>query len=101
MYGEQHPLVQKTGPTRIVWGLSLVQLLALGAGGILSYRLAQVIPPLPFKNFVVAHVHHLIPLGLAAFLCFAREAKTGLNLAAYLLYLLAFKLRPRTFIWRR
>lgn len=101
MFGEHHPLTRKTGPAKIAWGLSLPQLLALLAGGYLSYRLSQITPALPVRNFVFAHAHHLVPLGLAALLTFARHGGTGMNFAVYLFYLVAYRFRRKTFIWRR
>lgn len=101
MFGEHHPLTPKAGPAKVAWGLSLTHLLVLGIGAGLSYRLARIVPPLPFKNFVLAHVHHFVPLGAAALLLFAREGKTGLNLAVYLAYLVAYKVRRKVYIWRR
>mgnify|MGYP000518946045 CR=1 FL=1 len=101
MYGQHHPLAQRTGPTKIAWGLSLPQILTLLAGGCLSYRLSQIVPALPFKNIVFAHLHHLIPLGLAALFIFARHGRTGLNFAVYLYYMTAYRLRRKTFVWRR
>jgi len=100
MFGEHHPLTPKSAPARVAWGLSLTQLLVLGFGAGLSYRLARVVPPLPFENFFLAHVHHLLPLGIAALLLFAREGKTGLNLAVYLAYLAAYKARRKIYTWR-
>lgn len=101
MYGEHHPLTPPASPAKVAWGLNVTQLLVLGIGAGLSYRLAHVIPPLPVKNFFFAHVHHFIPLGVTALLLFAREGKTGMNLAAYLASLAAYKFRRKTFVWRR
>ncbi|RJX17213.1 MAG: hypothetical protein C4575_13655 [Desulforudis sp.] len=101
MFGHHHPLTRKTGPAKIAWGLSLPQILALLAGGYLSFRLAQVTPALPFDNFVFAHLHHLLPLGAVALVAFARHGKTGLNYAVYLCYAAAYRLRRRGYVWRR
>ena len=101
MFGEQHELPMRPGPARVVWGLSLTQTAALFAGALLSWRFAGLVPPLPFKNFLLAHAHHLLPLAAAAVLCFAKEGRTGLNLAVYLFYLAAFRFRRRDYPWRR
>lgn len=100
MFGEHHPLAPKEGAAKVAWGLSLTQLLVLGFGAGLSYRLARIVPPLPFENFVFAHIHHALPLGIAALLLFARERKTGLNLAVYLSRLAAYKARRKIYTWR-
>lgn len=101
MFGEHHPLSPKVGPVKIIWGLSFTQILAIGVGASLSYKLARIIPPLPVGNLLLAHIHHMAPLAAAVVLTMARERKTGLNLAVYLAYLIAFKLRRKVFVWRR
>ncbi len=101
MFGHHHPLTRSTGPTKIAWGLSLSQILALLTGGYLSFRLSQVVPALPFGNFVLAHLHHLLPLGVITLLAFGRHGKTGLNYAVYLYYVAAYRLRRKKYTWRR
>lgn len=101
MFGHHHPLTRNTGPTRIAWGLSLSQILALLTGGYLSFRLSQVVPALPFDSFVFAHLHHLFPLGAIALLTFARHGKTGLNYAVYLYYAATYRLRRKKYVWKR
>lgn len=101
MLGQHHPLSRRTGPAKIAWGLSLPQLLALLTGGWLSFRLSQIVPALPLDSFALAHLHHLAPLALAALLVFARHGGTGLNYAVYLAHIVAYRLRRKTFEWRR
>lgn len=101
MFGQHHPLTQKTGPAKVAWGLSLPQVLALLTGGYLSFRLSQIIPALPLDSLVFAHLHHLTPLGLIALLAFARHGRTGLNYAVYIAYIVAYRLRRKEYPWRR
>lgn len=101
MFGQYHPLTEKTGPARIAWGLSLTQILALLFGAQLSYKMFQYVPPLPMGNMVLARAHCLIPLGVIVLLVFAREGRTGMNYGEYLFRLLSYKFRKKTYAWRR
>lgn len=102
MYGYFHSLKQKPQASKFVWGLTFVQLIALGIGGKLSMMLAEIIPPLPINNIALAHIHHLVPLGVSMSLVFMKEAKTGLPLPKYLYSLAKYRLfRRKTYVWRK
>ena len=77
MYGQQHPLMEKPGYSKVVWGLTFPQLIAILIGGKLSYEFSRIVPALPVKNVVIAHIHHLIPLAITLALLYAREQKTA------------------------
>jgi len=101
MFGHHHPLSQKAPAGKITFGLTLPQLVVLLIGARLSYDLSGLVPALPLKNFVFAHIHHMIPLFIAVFLLVARNAKTGLPIAVYSYYWLRFKLRRKDYTWKR
>jgi len=101
MFGYQHNLAPKPVETRIALGLTWQKLLALLVGGKLTYEFAKIVPPLPFENFVIAHIHHLIPLVLVMAFALITDRKTGLSLPQYLWYWINFKTRKKVFIWRR
>lgn len=101
MYGHQHSLVQKPSPSKIAFGLTLPKLISLLIGAKLSYDFSQAVPALPVKNFIIAHIHHFIPLVLCASFAFVNHSKTGLPLPLYLWNLAKFKLRRRVFLWRK
>lgn len=102
MYGQHHPLTKKPAPPKVVWGLNFPQIVAILIGGKLSYDFAKLVPPLPVKNPIFAHVHHLLPLGALLALLYVREEKTGLLLYQYVYHLVKFKLkRDKTFVWKR
>ncbi|MCL6561178.1 MAG: hypothetical protein K6U74_20800, partial [Firmicutes bacterium] len=89
------------GAPKILYGLTLTQVIALAVGAKLSYEFSQVVPALPFKNFVFAHVHHLVPLALMYLLVSARESKTNLYLWQYVYQWLNLRFRNKIFVWKR
>lgn len=102
MYGHQHPLMERPGNSKVVWGLTFPQLIAILIGGKLSFDFSKIVPALPVKNVVIAHMHHLLPLAIALILLYAREQKTGLLLYQYVCNWIKFKLKKnRTFDWKR
>ena len=102
MYGYYHPLRQKPEPSKLVWGLTTVQVIALVVGGKLSFMLGDYIPALPFNNFLLSHLHHLMPLAVCMGLVFIREKKTGLTLPKYLYNMAKYRLyRRKTYVWRK
>lgn len=101
MFGHHHSLTRQTGPAKIAWGLSLPQILSLLTGAYLSYRLSQMVPALPFNNFVLSHLHHMIPLGIIALITFARHSRTGLNFAVYLVLAAAYRFRRKDYPWTK
>jgi hypothetical protein len=101
LYGDRHPLLQKTRPDKFIFGLTLIQLLAVLAGGKLSYELAKIIPALPAGNFLLRHVHHGIPLYIAAAFVFFEDNVTGRNMALSLFDKLAVRFRKRIFLYSR
>ncbi len=101
MFGHLHPLSQKSASGKIIAGLNFFQLIVVLAGAKMSYDFSGIVPALPFKNFIIAHIHHMVPLILSAIGVLVRESKTGLPIAVYLYSWLFFVLRRKTFIWRR
>ncbi len=101
MFGEHHPLSKPTGPPRVWKSFSLFDLSAIFLGAGLSWKLAELVPAIPVKNLVLAHLHHLTPLFLIALAFFVRHEPTGLKMGQYAMYWLAFKSRNKTFVWRR
>jgi len=101
MFGQMHSLTQKTSPGKILWGLSLPQVIIILLGARLSYSLSEIIPALPVNNFIIAHIHHLIPLFFCVFVLFVRQSKTNLSIGIYFYYWLLFKFRKKTFVWKR
>ena len=101
MFGEHHPLSPIQGAPKILWGLTMTQVIAVAVGAKLSCEFSKIVPALPFKNFVFAHVHHLIPLALTYLLVSARESKTNMYLWRYAYNWLSLKFRNRIFVWKR
>lgn len=101
MFGHHHPLSQPAPAGKIIFGLTLPQLVVVLIGARLSYDFSKIVPALPFNNFIFAHIHHMIPFFIAIFLLVARNTKTGLPVALYFYYWLCFKIRKKTFIWKR
>jgi len=102
MYGQQHPLMVKPAVSKVVWGLTFHTLIAYLLDGKLSYEFSKIVPALPVKNFIIAHVPHLIPLAFTLILLYAREQKTGLLLYQYIYHWIKFKLKQnRTYLWKR
>jgi hypothetical protein len=102
MYGQQHPIMERSGASKVVWGLTFYQLAALLLGGKLSFEFSKVVPALPVNNVVIAHIHHLLPLAAVLILFYAREQKTGLLLYQYAYHWICFKLKQnRVFTWKR
>ncbi len=101
MYGDRHPIMQKTSPVKFIFGLTFTQLLAVLAGGKLSHQLAGVLPDLPVDSFLFKHVHQGIPLYIAAALVFLEDSVTGRVMALSLRDRLAARFRRRVFLYRR
>ncbi|MFZ5632117.1 MAG: hypothetical protein ACOY40_04655 [Bacillota bacterium] len=101
MYGDRHPLVQRTNPVSFIFGITFTQLLAVLAAGKLSYELAGVIPALPVDNFFFRHIHHGIPLYITAGLIFIEDNVTGRIMAFSLFDKLSARFRRRAFLYSR
>lgn len=101
MYGDRHPLMQKTSADRFIFGMTLIQLLVVIAGGKLSYELSRVIPDLPIDNFLLRHFHQGIPLYVTAALVFLEDNVTGRIMASSLFDKLSSRFRRRIFVYRR
>jgi hypothetical protein len=101
VFGYDHPLSKKPKPGKIIFGLSFYQLIVVLLGAKLSWQMSTVIPAIPVKNFTIAHIHHLIPFGLTVMAVFTKQSKTGLPIAVYFYYWVLFKMRKRTYVWRR
>lgn len=68
----QHPIPFDTGEEeRLLGPLSISATLWLSAGGLLSYQLAKLFPPLPLPH-ILGYIHCLIPLGASAIFAFVR-----------------------------
>lgn len=101
MYGDRHPLMQRTTPIKFIFGLTFIQLLTVLAGGRLSYELARVVPALPIDNFILSHLHQGIPLYITAVLAFVEDNVTGRVMALSLFDRLSARLRKRSFPYMR
>lgn len=101
MYGDRHALMQKTSPVKFIFGLTFTQLLAILAGGKLSYELVKVIPALPVDNLFFRHIHHGIPLYVTGALIFLEDNVTGRVMALSLFDRLAARFRRRVFPYSR
>lgn len=102
MYGYYHPLKQKPQPSKLVWGLTSVQVFALVIGGKLSFMLGDMLPALPFNNFILSHIHHLVPLLVCMALVFMKELKTGLSLPKYFYSFAKYRIyRRKMYVWRK
>lgn len=101
MFGYQHPLSEKPTPGKIIAGLNFYQLAVVLLGAKLSWQMSTIIPAFPVKNFAIAHIHHLIPFFLTVIAVFTKQSKTGLPIAVYFYYWVLFKMRRRTYVWRR
>ena len=101
MYSDRHPLIRKSSPVQFIFGMTFVQLIAVLAGGKLSYELARVVPLLPIDNYFFKHIHQGLPLYFAAALVFIEDNVTGRVLAMSLFDKLSAKLRKRVYRYRR
>lgn len=101
MYGDRHPLVRRTSPDKFIFGLTPVQLLAVLAGGKISYELAAVMPDLPVDNFFLRHIHQGIPLYFSAAMVVVEDNVTGRVMALSLWDKLSARFRKRVFLYRR
>lgn len=81
--------------------MTLTQLVAVLAGGKISYELAGVVPPLPVDNFILSHLHQGIPLYITAALVFLEDNVTGRVMAASLYDRVASRLKRRVFAYGR
>ncbi|HBT19959.1 MAG TPA: hypothetical protein DEA47_01090 [Peptococcaceae bacterium] len=102
MYGQQHPLTKKAGSPKLVWNFTFSQMVAILIGAKLSWEFSKIVPALPLKNPVFAHIHHLIPLGAALILLYGREQKTGLLLYRYIYFWIKYRLKsPKVIVWKK
>lgn len=101
MYGDRHPLVQKTSPVSFIFGITFSQLLAVLVGGKLSYEMAGVVPALPLDNFLLRHLHQGIPLFITAGLIFLEDNVTGRLMAFSLYDKLTARFRRRVYLYCR
>lgn len=101
MYGERHPLIRKSTPDSFIFGMTLSQLLAVLAGGKISYELAGAVPPLPVENFILSHFHQGIPLYIIAALVFLEDSVTGRVMAASLYDRVSARFKRRVFVYGR
>lgn len=101
MYGDRHPLMQKTSPVKFIFGLTFTQLMVVLAGGKLSYELAGLVPALPVDNLFFRHIHQGIPLLIAGALIFLEDNVTGRVMALSIFDRLAARFRRRVFLYSR
>lgn len=101
IFGQQHPLADRHGSTKVLWSFSIKQVGVLLFGAWLSHQFSQIVPKLPFDHIIFAHMHHLLPLGIIALLLFTKEPKTKLNMTVYLYHRFKFKLRKKEFRWQK
>lgn len=102
MYGHRHPLAfQASQGEKWVGKFTGKQAIWLIIGGVLSFKMMQLVPNLPLESFVFKHLHHMLPLAVCAVFGFVKEGKTGLPLFNYLLLWVKFHRRPRTLVYKR
>ncbi len=101
MYGEKHSIVGKQYPEQFIFGLNLYQLLAILAGGKLSYEISKIIPALPFDNILLKHFHHAIPLFMIVLLAFLRDNIVGRYMVFSLIDKFKARIRRRVFMYQR
>ena len=86
-----HPLSKITVREKLLFGLSVSQSLWLLAGIFIAGKMADLVPPLPFK-IPYGYLHYLIPVGICAFFAFVTH-KSGLTFIQYWLSYLSYRLR--------
>jgi hypothetical protein len=101
MYGQYHSLPPEPPKEKYLLGLNAFEACWIVAGTLISYRLLQIVPPLPTSDFIFRKIHAFIPLFIAAFFAFGKHPKTGLSLLADTINLLEFKARNRTLLYKR
>ncbi|MHB1418650.1 MAG: hypothetical protein ACYCX4_03545 [Bacillota bacterium] len=102
MYGQRHPMPYTRGRgEKLIWNLTAQEALWWGVGLFLSYKMSQIVPPLPLKNIVYRNAHYTLPLLVCLLMAYGKEGKTGMPLFRYIRSYLSFQLRPRTLIYRR
>jgi hypothetical protein len=101
MWGQYHPIpYQSKIKEKFIGPLSLDQTLWWSAGGLLSYQMSQIIPPIG-SDWFYSRLHYGIPLAFCAFLCHSKHRRTGLPFWKYLYLVTRLRLRQRRYLYRK
>lgn len=87
----------KLGPFAFSFGESAW----IGLGVILSYKMTQIIPLIPFLSIPWNCLHYLIPVLFTYFFSKAKHPTTGIPLWKYMTRWVAIRTRQRTFYYRK
>ncbi|KLU61440.1 hypothetical protein CEB3_c21190 [Peptococcaceae bacterium CEB3] len=106
MYREIHELPYQSGLKEIFFSLgplafSLGEFAWIAAGVIVSYKMTQIVPPIPLLPFPLKYLHYPIPLLVAYFFAKASHPATGVPLWKYILRWVAVRRRQRVFYYRK
>lgn len=85
----------------IVGPFSWSQLLWLAPACYLSYQIAMNVPKLPIDYALFNRIHYFLPIIIALIFVMFKHPKTNLTLSQYLIVQLKFKMRQRSFYYRR
>lgn len=106
MYREIHELPYQSGLKEKFlsigpFSFSLGESTWVGLGVMLSYKMTQYVPPIPFLSMPWDYVHYLIPLLVAYFFSKAKHPSTGLSLWKYMIRWVQIRTRQRVFYYRK
>lgn len=105
-YRESHELPYQSGLKEKFLSLGPLTL-SLGETGwvavgvILSYKMAQTVPPLPFISVPFKYLHYLLPMVVTYFFSKAKHPATGVPLWQYLWRWASIRRRNRVFYYRK
>lgn len=103
MYGQYHPLpyqskIKEKFITFFGIGLSFSQSVWWAVGGILSYKMAQIVPRIG-DDWFYSRLHYAIPFAVCLFLCHSKHGTTGLPIWKYYWRVIQLHLRQREFMY--
>lgn len=106
MYRESHELPYQSGLKEsflklgpFVFSLDEAGWVALGL--ILSYKMVQIVPPIPFLPIPWKYVHYIIPALVMYFFSRAKHPATGIPLWKYMYRWISVRMRQRVFYYRK
>jgi len=105
-YRESHELPYQSGLKEKFLSIGPVAL-SLGETGwvalgvVLSDKMVQYVPPIPFVSFPFSYLHYLIPLAITYFFSKAKHPATGIPLWKYFGRWIAVRRRQRVFYYRK
>lgn len=87
----------KLGP----FAFSLGETAWVTLGVILSYKMVQFVPPIPFLSIPWKYGHYLIPTLVMYFFSKAKHSTTNIPLWKYMFRWVAVRMRQRVFYYRK